>query len=199
MLERVEAVQVADEDLNRRNERGHPHRHGEHLARMFLLRILEQMPRANGSDDQRRREICGDHRMDEAIRKTRIEDDGEPAVRGHELPLAVQRESGRRLHPAVHRQDPERGDERADGDHERRREVQPLSDLLHAEQHDAQEPRFEEERGQHFVGHERTDHGTRAIREHGPVRAELVGHHDAGDHAHREGDREDLDPVLVEI
>ena len=34
--ERVETVQVADEDLHRRDQRSHPHGHGEHLARVFL-------------------------------------------------------------------------------------------------------------------------------------------------------------------
>ena len=36
VLERVEAVQVADEDLHRRDQRRHPHRHREHLARVRL-------------------------------------------------------------------------------------------------------------------------------------------------------------------
>ena len=74
-----------------------------------------------------------------------------------------------------------------------------LPDLLHAEQHDAEEARFEEERGQHFVGHQRADHRPGPVREHRPVRAELVGHHDARHHAHRERDRENLQPVLVQI
>ena len=40
MLECVEAVQVSDEDLHRRHQRGHPHCHGEHLARVFLRALF---------------------------------------------------------------------------------------------------------------------------------------------------------------
>ena len=57
--------------------------------------------------------------------------------------------------------------------------MQPLADLLHAEQHDAEEPRLQEEGGQHLISHERADHRPGAIGEDRPVGAELVGHDDA--------------------
>ena len=125
MLERVEAVQVADEDLHRRDQRRHPHRHREHLARpRAWLAALEQVPGADAADDQRGGQIGGDHGVHEPIGKARIEDDVEPAPRRHELAVLVHRVAGRRLHPAVHAQDPERGDERADRDHQRGEEMQ---------------------------------------------------------------------------
>ena len=82
---------------------------------------------------------------------------------------------------------------------ERGEEVQALADLLHAEQHHAEESGFEEKRRQHLVGHQRADDRPGLVREHRPVGAELVRHHDARHHAHREHDREDLQPVLEQI
>ena len=52
MLVRVEAVLVADEDLHRRDQRRHPHRHREHLARMRVRAVLQQVPGADRADDQ---------------------------------------------------------------------------------------------------------------------------------------------------
>ena len=82
---------------------------------------------------------------------------------------------------------------------ERGGEVQAAADLVHAEQHDAQEPGLEEEGRQHLVGHQRADDGPRPVGEHRPVGAELVGHDQARDHAHAEGDREDLQPVFEQV
>ncbi len=77
--------------------------------------------------------------------------------------------------------------------------MQALADLRHSEKHDPEEAGFEEECGQHLVGHERADDRSDPLRIHRPVRAELVGHHDAGDHPHAEGHREDFHPILEEI
>ena len=56
--------------------------------------------------------------------------------------------------------------------------------------------RLEEEGGQHLVV---TSSGPMtlpaAARQLAPIGAELVGEHDAGDHAHAEGDSEDLGPM----
>ncbi len=97
------------------------------------------------------------------------------------------------------RQDPEGRDEGADRDHQGRGEVQPLADLVHPEQHHAEEAGLEEEGGQHLIGHERADDRPGPVGEDRPVGAELVGHDDAGDDAHREGDREDLQPVAEQV
>ena len=72
--------------------------------------------------------------------------------------------------------------------------VQPGRHALPAEQHDAEEGRFEEEGGQHLVADERADDVADDDREAAPIGAELVAEHDARHHAHGERDREDLGP-----
>ena len=72
-------------------------------------------------------------------------------------------------------------------------------DLGHAEQHHAEESGFEKEGGEHLIGHQRSEHRSRLVREDRPVRAELVGHDQTGHDAHGEGDGENLDPVLEQI
>ena len=77
---------------------------------------------------------------------------------------------------------------------DRRQHVQPGRHAVAAEQQDAEEGRFEEERGEHLVAGERPDDVAGDDREAAPVGAELVGQHDARDDAHAERDREDLGP-----
>ena len=72
-------------------------------------------------------------------------------------------------------------------------------DPVHAEQHDADEPGFEKKREQHLVGEKRPDHIGGAVRELAPVRADLVRHHEAGDDAHREAEREQVDPEAQQV
>jgi hypothetical protein len=62
-----------------------------------------------------------------------------------------------------------------------------------------QNAEFEEEGGEHLIGHQGADDRTGLVGKHRPVGAELVGHHDARHHAHAEADREDLQPVIEEI
>ena len=73
------------------------------------------------------------------------------------------------------------------------------ADLVHAEQHHAEETRLEEEGGQHFVGHERPDYRPGDVGKDRPVGAELIAHDDARDDAHGEGDGEDLEPVFEQV
>ena len=84
-------------------------------------------------------------------------------------------------------------------DHDGREEMQPWPDLVPAEQHDAEEARLEEEGGQHLIGEQRAGDAAGEGGEIAPVRAELVGHHQAGDDAHGEVDGEDLRPEMIEI
>jgi hypothetical protein len=188
-------VQVARDDLQRRHQHCHPHRHREHRARRFIAGIPPEVQRADRADDQSGGEVGAEHSVHEPIRHRRVEDDAEPVL-GHELAGGVHGVARRRVHPAVRGQDPERRYERTRGHGQRRREVQTATDALEAEQHHAEEPRFEEERGEHLVRHQRPDHRPRPIGERRPVRAELVGHDDPGHDTHREGDREDLEPIL---
>jgi len=73
------------------------------------------------------------------------------------------------------------------------------NDPFQAEQHHTKKARLEEKCGQHFIGHQRSDHRTCLVGESRPVGAELVGHHDAGHHAHAEPDGEDFQPILEEV
>ena len=199
VLQRVEPVHVACKDLNGRDDRRHPHRHREHQPGMGIRPVFQKMPGAHAADHERGGEICRDHRVDEAIGKTGIEHDVPPAFTGQELPVGADFVTHGRLHPAVDGKDPERADEGSGCDHQRGREMQFPAHLVHAEQHDAQEPGFEEEGGQHLVCHQRTDDRSGNVGKDGPVRAELVGHDDARDDTHRKGDGEYLEPVLEQI
>ena len=195
MFQRVEPVLVAGDDLDRRHQRGHPHRHREHHARAGEVPVAQQVPGADRADHQRGGQVRRQHHVHEAVGEGRVEDHLEP-VGGDELPLGVEGVAGRRLHPGIGGENPERRNQRADRDHQRRQKMQPGTDALQAEQHDAEEARFEEERGQHLIGHQRADHGAGLVGEGRPVGAELVGHHDAGHDAHAERDGEDLEPVV---
>jgi hypothetical protein len=62
---------------------------------------------------------------------------------------------------------------------------------LFAEQEQAQETRFQEEREHAFHGQRLPDHAAGGFRKARPVGAELKLHGDAGDHAHGEVDGED--------
>ena len=157
------------------------------------------MPGAGAADDQGGGEVSGKGGMDQAVGEAGVEDDLKPAGRGDELTHFVERPADRGLHPAVDAEDPESGDEGAGRHHQGRGEVKPLAHSLHPEQHHAEEAGFEEEGGEDLIGHERPDDRAGPVREDRPVGAELVGHDDSGDDAHREGQGEDLQPVSEQV
>lgn len=109
-------MHVAGEDLERRDDRGHPHRHGEHDACAFIAAVAQDMQRPDRADDERCRQIGGEQHVHEPVREGGVEDHRPPVGRD-ELADSVDRVAGRRLHPAVHRQDPERRHEGAERDH----------------------------------------------------------------------------------
>ena len=76
--------------------------------------------------------------------------------------------------------------------------MQPRADLVPAKKHDAEEACFHEEGRQHFVSHQRSYHRPGDAGEGRPVGSELVGKHDARDHAHAEGEGKKPDPELIE-
>ena len=154
--------------------------------------------RTRATDDERRAEVRGQEHVHEPVGEGWVEDDCDP-VRRNELADFVDRVAGRRLHPAVDRENPERGNERAERDHQRRQEVQSRPDARQAEQHDAEESRFQEEGGQYLVTHQGPDDRTDLVGEHAPVGAELVAHDDARHDAHAERHCEDLLPVIEEV
>jgi hypothetical protein len=68
-----------------------------------------------------------------------------------------------------------------------------------AEQHDAEEDRFEKEGRQHLVGEQGPGDVADAFHEARPVGAELETHGDAGDHAHGERERKHLHPEEIGV
>jgi hypothetical protein len=195
VLEGVEAVLIPGEHLHRRDDRRHPHRHREHDPRLAVGVVSQQVKRTDGANGEGGGEVCGKDGVGQAVGEAGIEDD-RPPVLGDELAGFVDRETGRRLHPAVGRQDPGGRDQRAERHHHGGEEMEPRPDALEPEQHDAEEAGLEEERRQHLVTHQRPDHRSGLVGERRPVGAELVAHDDTGNDTHAEGDGKDGLPVV---
>ena len=119
VLEGIEAVRVACEDLQGRDDEQQAHCHREHhpsaLTAWSAAALAQQMPGANRADDEGSSEVGGQNHMDEPIRQRRVEDD-RPPIYGHELPLSADGISRRRLHPGVYGEDPEGGEQRPGSD-----------------------------------------------------------------------------------
>ena len=122
MLQGVQPVHVADENLDRGGDQDHAHGHGEHLARPLVGPLLHQVPGPDRADHEAGGQIGRQQHVGEAIGEGGIEDDLEPVGR-YELADLVDGVALRRLHPAVHRQDPEGRGEGADRDHQGGQEV----------------------------------------------------------------------------
>ena len=167
------------------------------LARARVARRLAAAARPRGPRP-RRRPVSprGEQHVHEAIRERRIEDHRRSSSPAIHWPSSKHVARGR-LHPGVEREDPERRERGAERHERRGGDVQPVGHAVHAEEHHAEEGGLEEERGQHLVAEQRPGDGADVLHEARPVGAELERHHDAGHHAHREGEREDLDPELV--
>ena len=80
-------------------------RQAAYLAALNGLAVASHQPSAYTQHDETSRYIKGADVVGEAIRERRIEHDRQPVDR--EEPSVVHLVSSRRLHPAVHRQDPE--------------------------------------------------------------------------------------------
>jgi hypothetical protein len=199
----AEPVQVADEDLDGHHDGREPHRHREREPRARelglgrVVRMAQQHPGRHAPDRKGGRQEAAEHHVHVADREGRVEDDLPPICRQRDPVLDP--EPGRGLHPGVGGQDPEGGDQRAYRDHAGGEEVQPVADPVPAEQHDAEEAGLQAEGRDHLVGDHRPDDVADELGVPGPVRAELVAHHDAGHDAEPERDGEDLHPELVEV
>ena len=158
------------------------------------MTFAAQVVRGHADHDERGRDEERDRGVHEAVREGRIEDDLIPVV-GHEAAVD-DRMADRSLHPTVRGQDPERGQERAHGDHHRCEEMHPWRHELASEEQHAQEAGFEEERHQHLVRHQGTDDVRGEIRVAAPVGPELERHHDPGNHSHPERHCEQAQPEL---
>src|SRR5690606_10049447 len=99
MFERVESVQIADEDLQRghNNDKSQPHGHAQ--TRMLMKSILEQIPcRYAGHHEGRGQKGGGEH-MREPVREGGIEDHVPPAL--DKIATVFLQKAGGSLHPAV--------------------------------------------------------------------------------------------------
>ena len=112
----VEAVLVADEDLDRHDERGHPHRHREHDPRLAVLAVADEVVGPYPADREGGGEEGREHGVNEPVREARVEDDLPPVDRD-ELADVVDGKARGRLHPAVGGEDPGGGDQGAERDH----------------------------------------------------------------------------------
>ena len=189
---------MAGDQLKRRDDGEHADGHAQGHARLRLAAILQQTPGAGRRHHQGRRQIGRQAHMNEPRREGRREDHRHP-VSGAQATVRQLHETRRVLHPAVGRDDPEGRGQGAHRHQHRGGEMQSRSDPLPAEQHHAQEAGLEEEGCQHLERQQRPDHRRGRLGELGPVRAELVAHHHAGDDAHAEAEGEDLDPEHIEV
>ena len=156
MLERIEAVLVADEELQRRSDGSERDRHADHGLAVLQMFAGEDVSCAYGEHHEGRGQIGRRHHMRESIREARVEDDVEPVERiGDAVAHFV---SGRRLHPAVRRQDPEGGEQRAAGNGDGCKRMQPRRHPLPAEEQHAEECRLQEEGDFNLVADHRPDH-----------------------------------------
>ncbi len=192
MPQRVEAVLVADEQLQRREHGHQPDRHAQHDARFLGVLAGEEITRADRQHDEAAGEVGGVEHMHETIGEARVEDDVDPVERiGDAIAHLV---AGWRVHPAIGRENPERRHGGADCDDRRRENVERTRHTVEAEQQHAEERRLEEERHQNFVADSGTDHVAGRDGEAAPIRAKLVGENEARHDAHRERHGEDLGP-----
>jgi len=197
MLQRVQAMQVADHGLDGRDDQQHRQAHRHHLADGRIIIAAQQMPGGRRHHQQGRGEEGGHAHVQQPVRERGIEDDGQP-VHGHHAPvddfMAL-----RRLHPAVRGDDPGGRDQGTQRHHGRGEHVQAWPHAVPAEQHHAEEARFQEEGRQHFIGQQRACDAARIIGKETPVGAELVSHDEAGNDAHAEIDGENLRPEVVQV
>ena len=108
-------MQIADDDLQRYEHRKQPDSHLLHDEALLDMTFAAQMVRGYADHDERGRDEERDRGVHQAVWEGRIEDDPIPVVR-HEAAVD-DRMADRSLHPTVRGQDPERGQERAQGDH----------------------------------------------------------------------------------
>ncbi|MNE17589.1 hypothetical protein D3C80_1105750 [compost metagenome] len=157
----------------------------------------QQVPGRRGTDEERGGEKRRQRHVHQSVGERRVEDDLEPVHRRHAAVDDL--DALRGLHPAVGREDPEHRDQRADRHHDRGKKVQAPPYPVPAKQHHPQETGFEEERGEYLVSEQGPGDAPGKVGEPRPVGAELIGHDQAGDHAHAEVDREQLGPEVIEV
>ena len=144
MLKGVQPMRVTRHDLEGRYDGSHPHSHRKHSTCCEICLITQEVQRADCPHDKCRGEICCKHHMHEAIGKRWVEDDS-PPVKRDELARVIETIASRCLHPAVHRQDPEGGEECPERNHQCCKEVERGADPFPTKQHDAEKACFQKE------------------------------------------------------
>ena len=166
VIAHLQAVQVTDDDLQRHRDRGEADRQLQHQLCSLAMPLPQQVHGADAADDEAGSDERRERHVREAQRERRIEHDVPPARRlEHAVDDAI---AGRRVHPAVGRDDPERRDQRAERHHAGGEEMQPRRHAAPAEQHHAEERRFQEERREHFVREQRPENVAGARRQLAP-------------------------------
>ena len=103
IVERVLALRMPRNDLQRRDDCRHPHRHREHDPRalawpLAVVPFAQQMPCADRADDERDGQISPEDRVDQPVGHRRVEDN-RPPIEWHELTDGVDPVPLRCVHP----------------------------------------------------------------------------------------------------
>jgi hypothetical protein len=190
-------MHVAGENLHRR-ENGRRNNAEPQRCPDGRRRVIAQdaVCRQAHQQERHREERC-QNGVNQAIPERRIEDDVHPAR--HVRNAVTHFETRGRVHPGDQSKYPECGQTRAHRDEHGCRRVHPVAYALEAEQHNAEERRFQEERRQYLVGQQRPGDIADRVHEARPVGAELETHGDAANDAEGEGQREYFYPEPVRI
>ncbi|MDT4846649.1 hypothetical protein FQZ97_806800 [compost metagenome] len=155
---------------------------------------LEQVPTADREHEHRAGGVTGRDGVHELGLRVRVEQHGPEVRHLHAHRHIAELGAHRVLHPAVGDQDPQGREVGAhrhqDGDHQ----VLRLGEPVPAEEEQADHGRFEKEGHQALDGQRRAEDVAHVVRVIGPVGAELELQRDAGGHAEREVDAEELAP-----
>ena len=186
--------EVADHELDGDEDGDEAEAPVQHDAGFGQMAVAQAIPGAGGDDAHAGGEEGAKQHVRPAHAQHRAGDDL-PPVGGDDVAVD-DGVADRDLHPGVVAEDPERRGHGAEGDHAAGEEVEARRDAATAEHDDAEEGGFQQEGGEAFVAEQRALDGAGALGHHAPVGAELEGHDDAADHAHAEGEGEDLEPEV---
>ena len=160
------------------------------------MAILQQEPGGDAHHEERAGHPRAEHDVLETGHRRGVEHEG-PEVGDLGARAAGPLDdvvAGRRLHPGVRDDDPDRAEVGAQGDHQRAEEMRAGRQHLPAEEQQREEARLEEEREDAFGGQRAAEDVADEARVGGPVRPELELHHQARGDADRERQREHARP-----
>ena len=197
MLQRVEAVHVTDQDLHWNQKSGEVNTGSQSSPDIRTAVLSEPAVSRQAGHQKRHRQARRQQHVAETVGERRIENHLQPA--GH-MGLAVDHfKPGRRMHPRVERENPNRRHRRSSRHQKGRQGVHALTHPLPPKQHDAEHGGFQEKRGQHFISQQRPGDIADRVHETRPVGTKLKTHGDAADHTQRKGQRKNFDPELVGV